>query len=72
MEGLQKMLDELTARSIGVEDELSKVRAKMIEAKKNSIVRFKGFDAYKMELNLIIAQFLAKERVKIKRLIPPN
>lgn len=62
MEGLQGKLDKLTTKSIGVEVKLDKV-------KKTSITEFKEFDAYKLDLNITVAQFFAKERLKTKQFL---
>lgn len=66
MNCLQKMLEKFVAKFVKVEAELGEVRAKMAETKKTNIVEFKESDAYKIELNIIAIQFLAKERLKMK------
>lgn len=52
MENLQRKLDELHAKSTGVEAELGEVREKMVGVRKTSIVKFKVSDAYKLEHNM--------------------
>lgn len=66
IEDLQEKLDKLKGRAMGLEAKVNKLKTKMSDAKKVSITEFKELDTYKLALNITIAQFLTKERLKIK------
>lgn len=69
IEGLYKKLERLNTKAVRLEAEVGELKAKMAEIKEAGIIKFKEFDAYKLELNMAAAQFLVKERLKIKRLL---
>lgn len=61
IEDLQEKLDELTMKDVGLDSEVGKLKVKVVEPNKVSIAKFK------LMLNTVVAQFLANERLKIKR-----
>lgn len=69
MEGLQEKMEELNAKASKLEAELGEVRAKIVKTKETNIAQFKESDAYNLELNMTVAQFLAKERLKMKQFL---
>lgn len=69
MECLKEKLKELNAKVIGLEAKVGELKVKISKTKKASIIEFKQFDTYQLELNMTVTQFLAKERLKMKWLM---
>lgn len=69
MPKLMRRQKGLKANMEGLKVEMEGLKAEMSVTKKTNIVEFKELDTYKFELNSTTALFLAKERVKTKRLL---
>lgn len=59
-------MDKLNIKVVELEAKVDELKLKVAEANEVSITKFKESNAYKLMLNIVVAQFLAKERLKMK------
>lgn len=63
---MERELDELNMKAVGLEAEVGKLKVKVVKVKEVSTTKFKELDTYMLVLNTTVSQFLTKERLKIK------
>lgn len=54
LEGLQRKLDKLNVKAVGLKTEVVELKLKVAKAKEVGITEFKELEAYKLMLNIIV------------------
>lgn len=67
---LEKAFTEVSGRAKELETEVKRLKAKVSKAKEIGIAEFKELDVYRSDLTNTVALFIAKERMKMRRLLP--
>lgn len=62
---LHRKMDKLKDKARGLEAWVDELKDKVSRAKDVGVAEFKESDAYRLELNTVIVQFLCKKRVNI-------
>lgn len=66
---LQEKLKHTNEKVVGLGDKVEQLKLKMEGAKDVGVVEFKGSISYLMAIGQVAAEFLAKEKIKIRRLM---
>lgn len=53
-------------KAVGLEAGVDELKWKVVGVKKVGITKFNESDTYKLALNIVIAQFIVKKRLKMK------
>lgn len=69
VEELQEKLGQANKKANGLEAEVEQLRWKVEEAKNASVAEYKESINYRMLISTSVTQFLAKERIKMRRLL---
>lgn len=69
LDALFRKMDDLKGNVERLKDQVGELIAKVSEAKEIGMAEFKELKTYRLTLKTVVAQYLCKERVKIKRLL---